>query len=237
MRYSPALCAEWNTSSTETMGQEGTCVARQAILGDKAYGRLREAIVKGGLRPNQRLVEAELSDRFGIGRTPIRHALKMLEDQGLVVKARSSWTVRDLRPEDIRDVYHVRIALGGYAARLTAEAASDDQVVALRRIVSRCGDALLGLSQDDQVSFKSGFHGAIAVACGNPHLATLIERNDQFHFDFYRARLWSKADYESEHAGHHAITEAIIDRDPDAAERLTREHYRSAMEKLLARLI
>lgn len=212
-------------------------MARQAVLGDKAYRALREAIAKGTLRPNQRLVEAELSDRFGLGRTPIRTSLKMLEDQGLVIKERSSWTVRDFGPEDIRNVYQVRIALEGYAARLAAQVASDDELAAIENILTRHGDDLATLPHDAQVDLNAQFHGAIASASGNPHLVSQIERNQQFHFDFYTARLWTHEEYQEGHGGHLAIAQALRDRDPEAAERLAREHYQFSMDTLLAKLM
>ncbi|MEV0228645.1 GntR family transcriptional regulator [Nonomuraea sp. NPDC050786] len=209
---------------------------REPVLADVAYKKLREALAHGTLRPNQRLVEAELTELFDIGRTPIRSALLALENQGLIIKQRTSWTVREFGPADIRNVYQVRMALEGFAARLTATVAEDGTLKKIEQILAGHGDKLGTLDADAQVKLNADFHGSIARACGNPHLIAQIERNQQFHFDFHTARLYTAQDYAVGHASHHEIVGALLRRDPDAAEELTRAHYELSLKTLLERL-
>ncbi|WP_418060741.1 GntR family transcriptional regulator [Pimelobacter simplex] len=203
-----------------------------AVLAQKAYEAVRTGILSGDLRPNQRLVEAEVCDLIGIGRTPVRGALQMLENHGYLIKQRSSWTVREFGPQDIKNVYETRMALEGFAARLTVERATDEEIARIAAILESHAD-LETLPPDEQVSLNSSFHDAIADASGNEHLARLIRRDRHFAFDYSAAKRYTADDYRHGHAGHHEIVAALQARDADAAERLVVEHYRLALEAQL----
>ncbi|WET76550.1 GntR family transcriptional regulator [Amycolatopsis sp. QT-25] len=205
------------------------------VLADRAYQALRDAIVRGEFRPNQRLVESEVCESIGIGRTPVRGALQMLEDQGMLVKQRQSWTVREFSAADIRDVYETRMALEGYAARLAAHRAGDAELAAVMAVLDEHAHLEL-LPPEEQVTLNSTFHDAIARASGNDHLIRLIGRNRQFSFDFNAARRWSIEDYRAGHQEHRDIAEALLRRDADGVEDLVREHYRVAMEAFVSQL-
>ncbi|MFE4194896.1 GntR family transcriptional regulator [Paenarthrobacter sp. NPDC056912] len=201
------------------------------VLAERAYQRLREAIVHGELRPNQRLVEAELCELIGIGRTPVRTALHMLEDQSLIVKQRTSWTVREFNVSDIQDVYEARMAMEGFAARLAATRASDEELARIVAILDE-HERLEELPPEQQVTLNEAFHTAISAASGNEHLIRLMERNRRFAFDHTAARLYTPEDYRIGHQGHREIAAALMRRDAESTEALVREHYRIALEAL-----
>ena len=87
---------------------------------DALYAQLQRAIVQGQLRPNQRLIEAELAETLDVSRTPVREALQRLAFDGLVSRHRRGWVVREHGVDEIKDIYACRAALEGYAARLAA---------------------------------------------------------------------------------------------------------------------
>ncbi|WP_406636722.1 GntR family transcriptional regulator [Amycolatopsis sp. WGS_07] len=205
------------------------------VLAGRAYQALRDAIVRGEFRPNQRLVESEVCELIGIGRTPVRGALQMLEDQGMLIKQRQSWTVREFGAADIRDVYETRMALEGYAARLAAVRASDAELAAIAAILDE-HEHLELLPPEEQVTLNLTFHEAVSRASGNDHLVRLISRNRQFSFDFNAAKKWSVEDYRAGHQGHRDIADALRRRDADGVEDLVREHYRVAMEAFVSQL-
>src|SRR5579864_7454244 len=99
-----------------------------ATRSDNVYERLREAIVTGRARPNERLIEAELADRLQVSRTPIREGLQRLAAEGLVVTRRRGWVVLEHTSAEIREIYEARAALEGYCARLAAERATEAQL-------------------------------------------------------------------------------------------------------------
>src|SRR5579862_6008283 len=106
-------------------------VADERTLSIQTYDELRTAIVQGRIRPNQRLIETELAEEYGVSRTPVRESLQRLAAVGLIVAARRGWTVREHSLDEIREIYEVRAALEGYAARLAAERGD---TAALRKI-------------------------------------------------------------------------------------------------------
>src|SRR5436190_22723903 len=93
-------------------------------LTEAIYEQLRSEIVRGQLRPNERLVEAEIAERLQVSRTPVRESLQRLAADGLVVSRRRGWVVYEHTIDQIRDIYETRIALEGYATRLAAERAT-----------------------------------------------------------------------------------------------------------------
>ena len=94
-------------------------------LTSDAYHRLRTEIIQGKIRPNERLIAADLAERLAISRTPVREALQLLASEGLVVGVKRGYVVRDHTAAEIRQIYEVRAALEGMAARLVAERAND----------------------------------------------------------------------------------------------------------------
>ncbi|MCS7219142.1 MAG: GntR family transcriptional regulator, partial [Thermus sp.] len=119
----------------------------------QAYQRLREAILQGELLPGQRLVEKELSERFGLGRAAIRTALAKLEQDGLVESEpyRGAW-VRVITEEEAVEILEARMALECLAVRHAARKATPEAIARLRQIHAqmearfREGD-LLGMSE------------------------------------------------------------------------------------------
>src|ERR1035438_1442911 len=93
--------------------------SENVLLSQVAHERLRLDVLSGVLRPNQRLVEKELSELLGMSRTPVRDALVVLEVDGLVDRGKHGWTVHEYSREELVAIYEVRGALEGYAARLS----------------------------------------------------------------------------------------------------------------------
>src|SRR3954471_15798899 len=93
---------------------------RSANRTDSVYEQLRSEIVRGQLRPNERLIEAELAERLQVSRTPIREGLQRLAADGLVASRLRGWIVYEHTLDQIRDIYETRAALEGFAARLAA---------------------------------------------------------------------------------------------------------------------
>jgi len=91
------------------------------IIDAQSRDLLRRQIVEGTLRPRERLIAADLADKLQVSRTPVREALYLLASEGLVVPTRRGFAVREFTPSEIIEIYEVRAALEGMAARLAAE--------------------------------------------------------------------------------------------------------------------
>jgi len=201
---------------------------------DDVYERLREAILTGRARPNERLIEAELADRLQVSRTPIRESLQRLAAEGLVVSRRRGWVVLEHTSVEIREIYEARAALEGYCARLAAQRATDAQ---LKEIASlHHPKRNLKSSRQHLVEINDRFHDAILAAAQNERLADMIRRNRTYYFTFRIAQLYSDEEADASIAGHQAIARALLQRDANRAERAMRAHIDLALAVILAKL-
>jgi len=208
---------------------------RPAGLTDGLYERLRQAIVSGDLRPNQRLIEVELAQRLQVSRTPVREALQRLALDGLVLSHRRGWIVREHTAAEIEEIYECRMALEGYAARLAAERATPDQVAALEEILHRGRDDL-GPPKDWMVPVNDAFHNGVIEAAQNTMLADLCIRSRLYYFNSQIALLYTAEQAAESRRQHYGLVEAIRERDGGKAESLAREHVATALKVLIEKL-
>lgn len=201
------------------------------VLADDVYAALRRDIVRGTLRPNEALVEADIADRLQVSRTPVRESMQRLAGEGLIVSRRRRWYVYEHTRAEVAEIYEVRAALEGFAARLAADRATDEQLRALRAAV-QAADVSVGATQ---VEVNERFHDLITTSSGNPRLGALIGRNRSFHFNYRIAASYGEGDIARWRREHSRIVEAVCARDGDAAEALTREHINHALDLILDR--
>ena len=202
----------------------------------EVYEELRSAIVEGRIRPNERLIEAELAERLAVSRTPIREGMQRLVADGLVLSRRRGWVVREHSAQEITDIYEVRAALEGYAARLAAERATDD---ALRGIVDIHNGYFVKLEQTSRghlIKHNDDFHNAVVAASGNTRLAEQIQRNTDFYFVHRIAGFLNDDEVRESIAGHQSLVDSLVARDAAGAESVARQAVLAGMTRTLARL-
>src|SRR5579875_1078064 len=102
----------------------GSTGGGNAVSASDVYVKLREEIVSGSLAAGAPLVEGAVAARYGMSRTPVREALRRLQQDGLVERADRGMRVRTRSPEEILEIYEVRIVLEAEAARGAAERAT-----------------------------------------------------------------------------------------------------------------
>lgn len=144
-------------------------------LREKILETIREAILKGALRPGEKVAEPELAERFGISRTPIREAFRQLESEGyLTVIPRKGAVVASLSERDVEEFYAIKSILEGYAARMAAEKMTDKDIERLDGINER----LEKLAREGDVKnffrVHNDFHECFIRAAGNDKLLELI---------------------------------------------------------------
>jgi DNA-binding GntR family transcriptional regulator len=198
-----------------------------------AYALVLGAIDQGEYRPGDRLVEAELAERFGVSRTPIREALQRLETQGVLARDGRSLMVASLDHDQLGELYVVRAELEGLAARLAAQHAAQEEVRVLWEMVRKDRD-LLG---DPGLLARANkrFHRQIHLASHNRYL---IQQLEMVHRSMV---LLSTTSLAAEGRGvqalgeHEEIVQAIEARQGAAAEAAIRAHISHAFEtRLLA---
>lgn len=144
-------------------------------LRDVVFNTLREAILKGELKPGERLMELQLASKLGVSRTPIREAIRMLEQEGLAVTIpRKGAEVAKMTEKDMEDVLQVRDALDELAASIACEQITAEELEELRRTMrefeesTKTGD----VKRIAEVDVK--FHDIIYKATRNPKLENIL---------------------------------------------------------------
>lgn len=200
---------------------------------DRLADVLRQAIIGGKLRPGDRINESEIADAYQISRTPIREALRMLQQEGLVVvRPRRGAFVRVLTPEEVLEVYLVKSMTEGLAARLATLRMSEAEIETLTRHLARMKQEAGHPTGARYLEASRLFHNFIIVASGN---ATLIDIHRGLDRKIHWLRALSLARpgrVPASLADHRAILDAMRRRDAEGAERLTRDHVERAGREL-----
>lgn len=210
-------------------------------LTERVYGAIQQAICTGELQAGVRLTQEELAAQLAVSRQPVLQALRLLKRDGFVVDAPAKGSgregaprgtrgvmVRSLNATDIRQIYQVRSALDGLAARSAALArARLPATLVVRGRRAAGGDDIAALIEAD-----SAFHEAIYLASGNPYIAEAAQR----HWHPIRRAMGAVLKHLGAREGvwdeHEAILEAIAEGDADRAERLARGHGEHAGDVL-----
>lgn len=191
-----------------------------------AYTNIREKLVMLDISPGEPIDEKWEAARLGVGRTPVREALKRLEADRLVVAyPRRGTFASDVRISDLALIAEVRARLEPFAARCAAERrkpSTAEELGELRDEVE--GEALATRNPRALVELDKRAHTAVYQAAENPFLEETLLR--YFHL---ATRIWclflDRLPDLSEHVKEHAtLLEAVLDGDADRAERLSRRH-------------
>lgn len=205
-------------------------------VADEALERLSRAIVLGELAAGAKISEPEVARRFGISRGPLREAIRRLEERKLVTRApRLGARVVVLSPERIQQVFLVREAIEGMAAREAARHITDEELGRLREQLAqqKTRSEQIGAVAYLTRELDTDFHATIVRASRNEFLikflcedySTLIElcRQRQRAMPERAWRAWLE---------HVRIVEALEERDPDLAEIMMRRHIAAARRGL-----
>lgn len=206
-------------------------------LRGRVFAQIEEDILNGKYRSGDSLIETKLSEELGVSRTPVREAIRQLELEGLVQAIPNKGAiVTGITAKDIEDIYTIRMMIEGLAARWAAEKITEDELEQLKEAV---GLEEFYTSRDDMqhlMKLDSRFHEAIFKACKSKVLMHMLST---FHHYVQKARGYSleipgRAQKALEE--HKAILQAIMERDPEKAEKLTTEHIMNASSNLLMNL-
>jgi DNA-binding GntR family transcriptional regulator len=201
---------------------------------------LRDAIVAGTLSPGEKLSEARLAQRFGVSRTPVREALKQLEAERLVsIERRRGTFVKQFTRREVIELYDVRAALEGMAARLCAERRSEECAARVRQAYSRMSDAV---DRDDASGFlreDQRLHELIFEGAGNDRLTEHYRLLDQHMQRQLLGRIvTSRAGRMRRSLHEHVPIIVAVERgDGEAAESAMRAHVVSGRHELAVSLV
>jgi GntR family transcriptional regulator, vanillate catabolism transcriptional regulator len=212
---------------------------------------LREMVLRGEFRAGARIAEVPVGQKLNVSRTPVRHALERLVEEGLLeANASGGFTVREFTVRDIWDAIEARGVLEGAAARLAAERLTDfKEADPLRRLCKDLEEVVSASvanrqapSSDEMSRFaelNGKFHTAIVELAKSPMLEWAIDRVQGIPFASPRAVIMSGTMEGSliAQAQHRALLDAIVNREGARAEGIAREHARFARQNLERALV
>ena len=144
-------------------------------LRDVVFNTLREAILKGELKPGERLMELQLAAKLGVSRTPIREAIRMLEQEGLAVTMpRKGAEVAKMTLKDMEDVLQIREALDELAASIACEQMTKEQLDTLTETMHEFEESTKSKDLKKIAAADVQFHDIIYQATGNPKLVNML---------------------------------------------------------------
>src|SRR5512141_679345 len=198
---------------------------------EEVYRTLRGDILSGRLRPRDHLVEVDIAERLSVSRTPVRESLQRLAADGLIVSHRRRWVGYEHTVGEIADIYEVRMALEGYAARLACQRATEEQLRELLDFFAARPRRYTRFAAFAEVN--SRLHEMVTEAANNPYFQRLADGHRFYTFNHQVAARYDDGDIAESDAQHEQILRAITDRDPDAAERVARDHVGLALRVIL----
>ena len=209
------------------LGSDNIFQTRDGYVAD----RLREAILRGQLKPGQRLDQKELAELLNVSRSPVREALRTLAAEGLVeVYPHRGAVVADLSLEELEEIYFIRGTLEGTAARLAVSKIDDDRIAKLQTILEKLNETA---DYDQWLELNREFHYTIYQAINRPRLLSLIESLRNTTTPYTRDYITSPEHLAATRTGHKHILEALINRDGELAQVETQKHLKVVCDGVL----
>ncbi|MFC4869755.1 GntR family transcriptional regulator [Streptomonospora arabica] len=231
-----------------TRGQLRTLTAE--TLADRTYRAVHDAIRTGELKPGEKVTERGLAERLSVSPTPVREAVRRLEQDGLLERTGPrTVVVSAMEDTAIQELAEVEIALRGLVARFAARHATADRLDNLDAMLDDADDRLIVIQKragdgepvERQISAlfdtMQRFNDAVAACAGNPVLVRLLEQTRVFSREERRSRLLRQAAVDDRfgldrYASHRALVRALREGDAQAAEQIVVEDARGGLADL-----
>ena len=206
-------------------------------LRDVVFNTLRRAILRGELKPGERLMEIQLANKLGVSRTPIREAIRKLELEGLVLMIpRKGAEVAEITEKNLRDVLEVRCALEELAVQLAWERIDKRGIKELHTAADRFRD-VLGSDDITQIAqADEAVHDVVFTATDNERLIQLLNNLREQMYRYRIEYLKKKECYPQLLGEHEAIISAIERHDKEKATRITGQHINNQVDTVLGTL-
>jgi DNA-binding GntR family transcriptional regulator len=209
-------------------------LVKPRALSTVAQTEIEQRIVRGELKPGDRINENALAAKLSISRGPIREACRALAEQGLLnfIVNRGCF-VRDVSREDAIDVYDVRAGLMRLAGQILASRITDEQLDLLNGLVSDMDASNAANSFEKFYELNRTFHDHIVEFTGNERLRTLCGGLEKELHLYRRQSLSQGGGLDASNQEHKAILRALVSRDPDQAGTALESHILSGKQRFL----
>jgi len=202
-------------------------------LADQVFERLETDILSGQYARGEYLIENDLCQALGVSRTPVREALRRLQQEHLLEETKKGLMVLGITREDLQDIMELRLRLEGFAAARAAEKITDAQLKELQETLDLQEFYLTKRDSDHIKAMDSRFHELVYKFCGS---AVIYDTLAPLHKKVQRYRhksVENKSRAESSVAEHRAIYEALAAHDPARAEAAILQHTQNAKNHIM----
>jgi DNA-binding GntR family transcriptional regulator len=200
------------------------------------YAVIKKRLVQGEYQPGERIVETRLAESFQISRAPVREAIRMLIQDGLLEQRGKNVLVYQPNHQEIVNLFLCRQNLESLAARLAADRAIEEQKEALLEIVRLTREAWTKEDGDAVFELNTKFHHTIAIAAANDpllHLINTIEAKVMYARNVIFIDLIRNVRFIDQHE---SIARAIIQQNPNLAEAEMKNHLQYDIEAAIKKL-
>mgnify|MGYP003103250895 FL=1 len=207
-------------------------------LRDVVFNTLRQAILKGELKPGERLMEIQLANKLGVSRTPVREAIRKLELEGLVLMIpRKGAEVAEITRQDMEDVLEVRTALEELAVKDACDHITDAQLSELKKASNEFKKALLeGKDLVTCADADMHFHDVILSATNNRRLIQMLNNLSEQMYRYRMEYLKDERSHKTLIEEHDAISRALKKHDKVKAGAAMRVHIDNQKRSILESL-
>jgi len=205
---------------------------KNVSIADQVFEKLERDILIGEYNRGDVLTESKLSEILEVSRTPIREALRRLEQEHIIEMTTKGVVVIGISKEDIDMIYEIRVRIEGLAAKNAAEHASESDIAELADIISLQEFYTQRGEAESIKNADSSFHKKIYQMSGSVTLCDALTDLHKKVIKYRRASVSNKSRAESSLGEHKSIYDAIANRDGALAETITIKHIENARDRL-----
>lgn len=204
--------------------------AQSKPMSELVFNYLRNNILSRSYEPSMRLIETEIAKQLGISRTPIREAFRKLELEGLVKYIpKKGVVVTDIREQDMKEIFEVRMVLEGLIAKLAAERTTPEEMEKMNVIMENMERAYKNKDTTALERIHREYNIIFSEASKNKRLCDMVKPLQEYISKSRQQALLNEKRIKDIFVEHKNIVDAIKNRDEKMAEKYAREHVRNSM--------
>ena len=235
MTYNISLTSTMTFVKDDRMASVSDVNAASITHAAIAYSHVRDALLKGALRPNQRIHQVSLAQQLGMSLVPVREALRKLEAEGFVrILPHRGVFVSAISRAEMEDVFAVRLAIEGMATKQAVLRITDQQLEKLADLISRMKLALDSHDHTQLLELNQQFHFTLYEASGREYLCSLITHLWQKGTRYRTSYIQLPERANQAHEEHKEILQALQERSVRKAIHAVRNNIRQTMLGLLS---
>lgn len=202
-------------------------------LSEVIYEDLKRKVLREEIKRDERLQEDKLAKEYEISRTPIRDALRRLEQENLIEKlSYGGYRIKELTMKDIEEIFGIRTVLESYAAMLATSRINEPEIKEMEAILASSREAIKKSDYDQFIELNTEFHSRLYHASKSEHLLRILGQLWDYFYKYRKVIFRTKTNLEDSYRGHRNMIRKMKAGDQRAVERLVREHVGRALVAL-----